>query len=56
MMGNAAKDLRTMAKVRGWILTQPNDEDGVAVVLEEAVARRSQVGERPKHWASTARS
>jgi hypothetical protein len=56
MMGNATKDLRAMAKTRGWKLTQPNDEDGVAVVLEAAVTQRSKVNDRPKHWASTARS
>jgi len=56
MMGNATADLRAMAKTRGWKLTQPNDEDGVAVVLEAAVTQRSNVNDRPKHWASTARS
>jgi hypothetical protein len=40
MMGNATGDLRTMAKVSGWKQAPPNDEDGVAVVLEAAVARR----------------
>ena len=40
MMGNAATDLRTMAKMRGWKQARPNDEDGVALVLEAAVARR----------------
>jgi hypothetical protein len=40
MMGNAAQDLRTMAKVRGWKQAPPNDEDGVASVLEAATARR----------------
>jgi Cof subfamily protein (haloacid dehalogenase superfamily) len=56
MMGNAAQELRTMAKMRGWKQTQPNDDDGVAMVLEAAVAQRSQVNDRPKHWATTARS
>ena len=41
LMGNAAQDLRTMAKMRGWKQAPPNDEDGVAVVLEAAVARSS---------------
>jgi hypothetical protein len=41
MMANAAQDLRTLAKTRGWKQTPPNDEDGVAVTLEIAVARRS---------------
>jgi len=39
MMGNAALELRTMAKMRGWKQAPPNDEDGVAVVLESAVAK-----------------
>ena len=38
MMGNAAAELRTMAKKRGWKQAPRNDEDGVAVVLEAAVA------------------
>jgi Cof subfamily protein (haloacid dehalogenase superfamily) len=41
LMGNAAHDLRTMAKMRGWRQAPPNDEDGVAVVLEAAMARRA---------------
>jgi hypothetical protein len=39
MMGNAARELRTMAKMRGWKQAPPNVEDGVAVVLEAAVAK-----------------
>jgi len=39
MMGNAAFELRSMARVRGWQQAPPNDEDGVAVVLESAVAK-----------------
>src|ERR1017187_339688 len=39
MMGNAAAELRTMAKMRGWKHAPPNDEDGVAVVLEAALAK-----------------
>ena len=31
-----------MAKMRGWKQAPPNDEDGVAVVLEAAVAKASQ--------------
>jgi hypothetical protein len=38
MMGNAASELRAMAKSRGWMQASTNDEDGVAVVLEAAVA------------------
>ena len=39
MMGNAAQELRTMAKMRGWKQAPPNDQDGVAVVLEAAVKK-----------------
>ena len=39
MMGNAALELRTMAKMRGWKQAPPNNEDGVAAVLEAAVAK-----------------
>jgi Cof subfamily protein (haloacid dehalogenase superfamily) len=38
VMGNAAAELRTMAKMRGWKQAPPNDQDGVAVVLEKAVS------------------
>ena len=41
MMGNAAQELRTMAKMRGWKQAPPNDQDGVAVILEAAVLRQS---------------
>lgn len=44
IMGNAAQELRTMAKMRGWKQAPPNDEDGVAVVLEKAVAKRAAAG------------
>ena len=39
MMGNAAGELRSMAKMRGWKQAPPNDQDGVAVVLDSAVAK-----------------
>jgi len=39
MMGNAALELRTMAKMRGWKQAPPNDQDGVAQVLEAAVTK-----------------
>jgi len=39
IMGNAAAELRSMAKTRGWEKAPPNDEDGVAVVLEAVVAK-----------------
>jgi Cof subfamily protein (haloacid dehalogenase superfamily) len=56
MMGNAAPDLRAMAKMRGWKQAPPNDEDGVAVVLEAAVARHRGVSLKTKHWTGGARS
>lgn len=40
MMGNAAGELRAMAKMRGWKQAPPNDEEGVAVVLERLVERQ----------------
>jgi Cof subfamily protein (haloacid dehalogenase superfamily) len=39
MMGNAAVELRAMAKMRGWKQAPPNDQDGVAVVLEAAITK-----------------
>jgi Cof subfamily protein (haloacid dehalogenase superfamily) len=39
VMANAAEELRTLAKTRGWKLAPSNDEDGVAIVLEEALAK-----------------
>jgi Cof subfamily protein (haloacid dehalogenase superfamily) len=39
IMGNAAQELRTMAKVNGWKQAPPNDQDGVAQVLEAVVAK-----------------
>ncbi|HEY2466858.1 MAG TPA: Cof-type HAD-IIB family hydrolase [Terracidiphilus sp.] len=41
IMANAAQDLRTLAKTNGWKQAPPNDEDGVAVTLETALARRA---------------
>ena len=38
LMGNADLELRTMAKLSGWTLAPPNDQDGVAVVLEQMLA------------------
>ena len=46
MMGNAAEELRTMAKMRGWKQAPPNNEDGVAVVLEAELARQSKAFSR----------
>jgi Cof subfamily protein (haloacid dehalogenase superfamily) len=56
MMGNAAPDLRAMAKTRGWKQCPPNDEDGVAQVLEAVVARYDKDNERSAHWASGRRN
>jgi len=39
IMGNAAVELRTMAKTNGWKQAPPNDEDGVAQVLETATSK-----------------
>ena len=39
VMANAAEELRTLAKTRGWKQAPSNDEDGVAVVLEAALAK-----------------
>jgi Cof subfamily protein (haloacid dehalogenase superfamily) len=41
VMANAAAELRTLAKTRGWKQAPSNDADGVAVVLEAAVAKLS---------------
>jgi hypothetical protein len=43
VMGNAALELRAMAKMNGWKQAPPNDEDGVAVVLERLVAQQTPV-------------
>ncbi len=39
VMANAAPELRALAKTLGWKEAPSNDEDGVAVVLEAALAR-----------------
>jgi hypothetical protein len=39
LMGNATEELRTLAPARGWRVGPPNSEDGVAVMLEDAIAR-----------------
>ena len=43
IMGNAAGELRDLAKKRGWQQAPPNDEDGVAVVLEAELDRQSRL-------------
>lgn len=39
IMANAAPELRTMAKMRGWKQAPSNDQDGVAVVLEALLSK-----------------
>jgi len=39
VMANAAPELRALAKTRGWKQAPSNDDDGVAVILEAALAR-----------------
>jgi hypothetical protein len=39
VMANAATELRALARTRGWKHAPSNDQDGVAVVLEAALAR-----------------
>jgi hydroxymethylpyrimidine pyrophosphatase-like HAD family hydrolase len=43
MMGNAAGELRALAKLRGWKQAPPNDEEGVAAVLEMLVEKQGSV-------------
>ncbi|HVZ84581.1 MAG TPA: Cof-type HAD-IIB family hydrolase [Terracidiphilus sp.] len=44
VMANAAQELRTMAKMRGWKQARTNDEDGVGIILEEIAARHTKAG------------
>jgi len=46
VMGNAAVELRTMAKTRGWKQAPPNDQDGVAVVLERVIKTNEKITAR----------
>ena len=41
MMGNAASELRALAKTRGWKIAPSNEQDGAAVVIESALNKRS---------------
>ena len=41
MMGNAAGELRTLAKTRGWKQAPSNDQDGAAVAIEAALRKRT---------------
>lgn len=38
LMGNATEDLRALAPERGWLVGPKNTQDGVAVMLEHAIA------------------
>jgi Cof subfamily protein (haloacid dehalogenase superfamily) len=38
LMGNATEELRALAPERGWLVGPTNSEDGVAVMLEQAIA------------------
>ena len=44
LMANAAPNLHSLAKTRGWKSAPPNDEDGVAQILEAAVAKKRSAG------------
>ncbi len=48
VMGNAAQELRAVARTRGWKQAPANDEDGVAVVLEAALKKYAQAAENGK--------
>lgn len=41
LMGNATEELRTLAPLRGWEIGPTNSEDGVAVMLERAIAMQT---------------
>lgn len=43
VMGNAAPELRALAKTRGWKQAPSSDDDGVAVVLENLLKKRMAV-------------
>jgi Cof subfamily protein (haloacid dehalogenase superfamily) len=43
VMANASTELRAEAKLSGWKIAPGNDEDGVAVVLERALAKQPAV-------------
>lgn len=44
LMGNATEELRTLAPARGWLVGPTNVEDGVAVMLERAIAALNATG------------
>jgi len=47
MMGNAAGELRALAKTRGWKQAPSNEQDGAAVVIEMALRKRSTAMREP---------
>lgn len=40
LMGNASLELRSLARTRGWKQAPPNDQEGVAVILERLLERQ----------------
>jgi len=40
VMGNASQEVRELAQRRGWEITASNDNDGVALAIEELLRRR----------------
>jgi Cof subfamily protein (haloacid dehalogenase superfamily) len=44
VMANASQELRTLAQTRGWKRAPSNDDDGVAMILEEAIVRLAAPG------------
>ena len=38
VMSNAPEDVKELGRVRGWTVGLSNDEDGVAVAIEEVLA------------------
>jgi Cof subfamily protein (haloacid dehalogenase superfamily) len=41
VMGNASAEIRALAERRGWQVTASNDEDGVALAIEEVLRRQA---------------
>ena len=41
VMGNASAEIRALAARRGWQVTASNDEDGVALAIEEVLRQRT---------------
>ena len=42
VMGNASAEIRALAERRGWQVTTSNDEDGVALAIEEVLRRQAE--------------